>query len=238
LGIGLSAPSEVWAARRGLRDPRSREPHFHETWDRVQRFRDESLGRQLVPPIPVRPLPFPAGPIGYSLSAVDTGCDPGANSSLRVACLLEASVHLSTAPGSAFPSAPLLGFRPLQRSTIPGARIPRRFHPPARSVLDVSHVLDVLLRQKPYGACFIPAALLGFHRIRSLAMVFRPQQGEPHPGCLSKALSPPVTNGSPPLFSHALRRIRRRGTLTCPRRRRMIYDPCEPRCEPTGTTES
>jgi len=182
LDTGLSAPPEAWAARRGLRDPRSREPHFRETWDPVQRFRDESLGRELVPPIPVRPLPFPAGPIGYSLSAVDTGCDPGANSSLRVSCLLEASVHLSTAPGSAFPSAPLLGFRPLQRSTAPGARMTRRFHPPAPSVHVVSHDLDGLLRQTPYQACFIPAALLGFHRTRSLASAFRSKQGDAVPG--------------------------------------------------------
>jgi hypothetical protein len=77
---------------------------------------------------------------------------------------------------------PLLRFRPLQRSTETGVRIPRRFQPPAPSVLRVSHPLDVLLRLQPWPACFIRPALLGFHRVQSLAPAFRPMQGETAPG--------------------------------------------------------
>jgi hypothetical protein len=61
-------------------------------------------------------------------------------------------------------NAPLVRFRPLQRSTESGVRFTRRFHPPAPSVPRVSHPLDVLLRPKPYRAYFIPAALWGFPR--------------------------------------------------------------------------
>lgn len=43
------------------------------------------------------------------------------------------------------------GSSPLQRSTVLGARMPRRFHPPAPSVLRVFHPLDVLLHPKPCG---------------------------------------------------------------------------------------
>jgi hypothetical protein len=84
-------------------------------------------------------------------------------------------------PPHAHAKVPLLRFRPLQRSTETGVRITRRFQPPALSVLRVSHPLDVLLRLQPWPACFIRPALLGFHRVRSLAPAFRPMQGEAAP---------------------------------------------------------
>ena len=57
--------------------------------------------------------------------------------------------------------------------------MPRRLSTsPAPSVLSVSHALDGFLHLQPCAACFIRAALLGFHRIRSLAPTFRPVQGD------------------------------------------------------------
>jgi hypothetical protein len=67
-------------------------------------------------------------------------------------------------PRALFTGAPLLEFGPLQRATIPGARMSRSFQPPAPSVLTVSHRLDGFLHPKPCRACFIPTALLGFPR--------------------------------------------------------------------------
>jgi hypothetical protein len=70
---------------------------------------------------------------------------PNRHSSLRVALLLEALTTCQ--PHShAHGSAPLLRFRPLQRSTETGVRMTRRIHPPAPSVFADSHRLDVLLR--------------------------------------------------------------------------------------------
>jgi len=68
----------------------------------------------------------------------------------------------------------------------------RSFHPPAHSVLRVSHPLDVFLLLKPCEAYFIPAALMGFPRTtlrrslepfdssRATAPTF-PPQGFPSP---------------------------------------------------------
>jgi hypothetical protein len=100
---------------------------------------------------------------------------------------------------------PLLRFRPLQRSTETGVRIPRRFQPPAPSVLRVSHPLDVLLRLQPWPACFIRPALLGFHRVRILASAFRPGQGDARLGFLSEAFSLPMTSVSSTDSSHTRR---------------------------------
>jgi hypothetical protein len=106
------------------------------------------------------------------------------------------STTTSPPPPHARVRAPLLRFRPLQRSTEAGARITRRFQPPALSVLRVSRPLDVLLRLQPSRACFIPLTLLGFHRIRELAPAFRPMQGYALPGFLFKTFSLPVTPSS------------------------------------------
>jgi hypothetical protein len=109
--------------------------------------------------------------------------------------------------------APLLRFRPLQRSTEAGARITRRFQPPALSVLRDSHPLDVLLRLQPSRACFIPLTLLGFHRIRRLAQTFRSGQGTSLPGFLFETFSLPVTVASSATSSLAYRReLRPRST--------------------------
>jgi hypothetical protein len=100
---------------------------------------------------------------------------------------------------------PLLRFCPLQRSTETGVRLPRRFQPPALSVLRVSHPLDVLLRLQPWPACFIRPALLGFHRVRTLAPTFRQGQGDTRLGFLFEAFSRPVTTASSAVSSHTRR---------------------------------
>jgi hypothetical protein len=99
---------------------------------------------------------------------------------------------------------PLLRFLPLQRLTETGVRIPRRFQPPALSVLRVSHPLDVLLRLQPWPVYFTRPALLGFHQVRLLASIFRQGQGETRLGFLSEAFSLPVTTTSSAVSSHAL----------------------------------
>jgi hypothetical protein len=172
---------------------------------------------------PVRPLPFPAGPIGLSLFAVAAGFDAGSYSSLRIATLLEAHQLPYSRTHQRLVSAPLLGFGPLQRSTDSGARMSRKESTrPAPSVLSVSHALDGLLRPSPYRPCFMPAALLGFHRIRALVRGFRLEQGAPRPGFLSGALSSPVTTALPTVSSHALRRFRVVWTFQAPADRSLI----------------
>jgi hypothetical protein len=123
------------------------------------------------------------------------------------------STTTSPPPPHARVRAPLLQFRPLQRSTEAGARITRRFQPPALSVLRVSRPLDVLLRLQPSRAYFIPLTLLGFHRVRPLAQAFQPVQGESLPGFLFKTFSLPVTTASSAVSALAYRRgPRPRGT--------------------------
>jgi hypothetical protein len=90
--------------------------------------------------------------------------------------------------------APLLGFLPLQRSTKPGVRIPRRFHPPAPSVFRVSHPLDVLLRLIPYRAYCIPAALWGFTRTSTARPDLSIQTGPARPSPLFTAFSSRTTD--------------------------------------------
>jgi len=172
---------------------------------------------------PVRPLPFPAGPIGLSLLAVAAGFDAGNYSSLRVATLLEAQQLPYSCTHQRLVSAPLLGFRPLQRSTDSGARMSRKESTrPAPSALSVSHALDGLLRPNPYRPYFMPAALLGFHRIQALARGFRLKQGALRPGFLSEALSSPVTTALPTVSSHALRRFQAVWTFQAPADRSLI----------------
>jgi hypothetical protein len=80
------------------------------------------IGLHLVQAHPARPLPFPAGPIGFSLAAVAVRFNAGGSPLCGLPFSSKLSNHPSTASGSAIPNAPLLEFRPLQRSTIPGAR--------------------------------------------------------------------------------------------------------------------
>jgi hypothetical protein len=174
-----------------------RDPYFRETWADVQRFSDEFLGPSWVRPIPVRCLPFPGASFGFSVSVVVPKLSHPGHSSLRLTYLLEVLPPVQLAP-HAHAKPPLLRFCPLQRSTETGVRFSRRFQPPALSVLRVSHPLDVLLRLQPWPACFIRPALLGFHRIRTLASAFQPGQGDTRPSFLSKAFSLPVTSGSSP----------------------------------------
>jgi len=132
---------------------------------------------------------------------------------LSASCPSPRSTTTSLPPPHARVRAPLLRFRPLQRSTEAGARITRRFQPPAQSVLRVSHPLDVLLRLQPSRACFIPLTPLGFHRVRPLAEAFRPRQGESLPGFLFETFSLSVTTASPAVSSLADRQgLRPRST--------------------------
>jgi hypothetical protein len=70
----------------------------------------------------------------------------------------------------------------------------RRFQPPAPSVFTVSHRPDGLLRLQPCQACFIPAALLGFHRTSSTRPVLSDEAGRARPGFLFKAFSSSTTS--------------------------------------------
>jgi len=121
------------------------------------------------------------------------------------------STTIDLPPPHAHARAPLLRFRPLQRSTETGVRMTRRFQPPAPSVLRVSHPLDVLLHLQPWPACFIRPALLGFHRVRRLASTFRQGQGTSRLGFLSEVFSAPVTTASSAVSSHALVRCSGQG---------------------------
>ena len=56
--------------------------------------------------------------------------------------------------------------------------ISQRFHPPAPTVLRVSHPLDDLLRPKPWKAYFIPPALLGFSLTSTPRRTFRFGRGD------------------------------------------------------------
>jgi len=131
-------------------------------------------------------------------------------------------------PPHALARAPLLRFLPLRHSTEAGARITRRFQPPAPSVLRVSHPLDVLLRLRPSRACFIPLASLGFHRIRRLARAFRLGQGATLPGFLFETFSFPVTIASSAISSPACRPVLR------PRSESVISSPAKGTKPPAG----
>jgi hypothetical protein len=93
---------------------------------------DSAIGPSWVQPLPVRRLPFPAAPFGFSRRSVCRWVSRHRSSSRQVLRLLEA-VHSSTAPEWPDPGAPLMQSRPLQRSTETGARITRRI-PPAGTV--------------------------------------------------------------------------------------------------------
>jgi hypothetical protein len=89
-------------------------------------------------------------------------------------------------------SAPLLGFDvPLQRLQMEGARITRRFQPPARSVLRDSHPFDVLLHPSSGRACFIPSCAPGVHPFAAAS--HRPfGRFETSEVPLSRSLRPPL----------------------------------------------
>jgi hypothetical protein len=86
-------------------------------------------------------------------------------------------------------TAPFVRFRPLQRSTVPGVRMPRWIHPPAPFGFSVSHALAALLRPKPCRAYFIPAALMGFSRTLPTRAEVSLRQGR-HAHVSSSRLSP------------------------------------------------
>jgi hypothetical protein len=142
----------------------------------------------LVRPAPVQSSPFPAGLFGFSLTAVTTRFYPCGAPLCRLPFSTKRYYRLSTAPTCAS-ACTSPGVRPLQRSTTAGARIPRRFHPPALSVLRVSNPLDVFLHPPPCRLPVLPGhrTLAGpyAHLLRSwgstghpsLARTFRSPQG-------------------------------------------------------------
>jgi len=187
-------------------------PDFRETLAPVQRFSGESIGLYSARPIPVRPSPFPAGSFGCSLSTVATEFDPGCCSSLRVTCLLEVAIYLSTAPGSANRVHLSGGSVPLQRSTALGARVtpdvppsgtfrPQGFTPSRR-----------LASPKTMRGLFHPRCAPGVPPDPAARQYLSVPAGPTLPGLLSKALSPPATAASPAASSHALRRSRPPGS--------------------------
>jgi len=114
---------------------------------------------------------FPPSPEGFTQPALlSSSC-----SSLR-------STTTRQPPPHAHARVPFLRFRPLQRSTDVGARMTRRFQPPALSVFTVSHRLDVLLRPHPCQPCFMPTALLGFNRTSSARSSLSTEAGLDAPG--------------------------------------------------------
>jgi hypothetical protein len=136
---------------------------------------------------------FRPGPSGFLSPPLQPGFYAGRSPPCKLPSSTKPTNHPSTAPSSAIESAPLLRFGPLQRATVPGARMTRSFQPPAHSVLRVSHPLDVFLLPKPCGACFIPAALMGFPWTSSpaLARVFRLVQGDGAHASSSRLSLPP-----------------------------------------------
>jgi len=106
---------------------------------------------------------FRAAPSGLCLAASTTDLNPPPLLSSRLPSPRSFTTTLQPQP-LAQATAPLLGFHPLQRSTVPGVRMTRWFHPPAPFGFSVSHALAALLRPKPCRAYFIPTALLGFSR--------------------------------------------------------------------------
>lgn len=74
-----------------------------------------------------------------------------------------------------------------------GARMARRFQPPARSVPGESHPFDVLLRPSSGRACFIPSYAPGVHPIAAAS---------PRPFGPSRGIGPTRSRDSsrPPLF--------------------------------------
>jgi hypothetical protein len=103
--------------------------------------------------------------------------------------------------------APLLGFDfPLQRLQTEGARITRRFHSPARSVLGVSHPFDVLLRPSSGRACFIPSYAHGVHPIAAVSLrSFDRLETSSFPSALAPSARPPSFR-TPELRSGSLSR--------------------------------
>jgi hypothetical protein len=174
----------------------------------VQRFSDESIGPSWVRPSPRSTFSVSGRVLRvFSFRRRTEGFTPPPL--LSSSYLPPRSTTFRQLPPHAHARAPLLRFCPLQRSTETGVRFSRSFQPPAPSVFRVSHPLDVLLHPQPWPACFIRPALLGFHRVRQLAQVFRPGQGVPRPGFLSEAFSLPVTTCSPQVSSLARQQVLR-----------------------------
>jgi hypothetical protein len=107
----------------------------------------QSLSLRRPPHLPMRfhpPSSLPPPPECYGLRAA-----------------LRAWLNLATQPIGR--RAPPLGSSPSSRHQPPASTIPRGIPTPrSRSVPDVSHVLDGLLRQLPLRACFIPLPRPGF----------------------------------------------------------------------------
>lgn len=155
--------------------------------------------------LPVRAWPFPVGAFGFSLPIVRGGFEPATTPLFGLLFSSKLYIYPTTGPACAC------------QSTSPGVPSPtaldrirrpytRWIQPPAPYVLRVSHPLDVLLRPKPCGACFIPTAPLGFSRTSLPRVNLAVQQGQRARVCLSTAFSSPVTNRCWPVLPSCVRR--------------------------------
>jgi hypothetical protein len=116
--------------------------------------------------------------------------------------------HPSTAPASAIAGAPLLRFGPLQRATIPGARMTRSFHlsgtfrpqgfAPSRRLSSPETLRGLFHPRCAHG---VPA-----DDSPALARAFRLQQGDGAHVSSARLSLPPRRTGVDPLSSHTLRR--------------------------------
>jgi len=130
----------------------------------------ERLTGLLGSPVSRRDLDLSAGPCGLSSSAVHLRLAPGASSSRE----LSASSRVLR-PATCPPCLEIVLRPPLDRRAPPMGSSPSSRHQPAASttpqgiptprsssLLDVSHVLEGLLRHQPSRACFIPLPRPGF----------------------------------------------------------------------------
>jgi hypothetical protein len=132
------------------------------------------------------------------------------------------------------------GSVPLQRSTVPGARMtpdvppsgtirPQGFSPSRR-----------FASPKTMRGLFHPRCAHGVSPDPQARQYLSVPAGPTLPGLLSKALSPPVTTASPAASSHALRRFRLPGSRrSCDQRAGQAgMSSSFPKRIPTGATES
>jgi hypothetical protein len=119
-------------------------------------------------PLPSRARPFSRPQRSLFVRRLPETCAPGFIL-LRAFRLLQStatcslpSVPRKTLRPSGSRRAPPLGFRPSSRHQPAASTRARDPNPAPSSVLDVSHVLDGLLRHQPLRACFIPQPRPGF----------------------------------------------------------------------------
>ena len=202
----LLASPEVWAAdwwNRDLQDSRPVLPR--ELGLSFRGSAADSIEAYWVCLIPVRPSRFPAGPFGFSRSAVAPLVFRRAgNSSLRVTCLLEATSNRQPHPDAQSRCTSHEVLRPYsapqkQVPVCPGDFPHRRHRPssafrtPSTAYFTCNPARLVSSALRSWGSTESAHSLQPFGQCRAIT----------HPGSLSKAFSSPVTNGSSPLSSRA-----------------------------------